>query len=366
MRKKRNHKNRLLCVEDSIASDKMARLSNIELLRIIAMLMILLLHANGALGPVSAEEVTSSPVTSFLRALCEQASIIGVNVFILISGWFGIRAKVKGLMNFFFQVAFCSIFIAIFFKLSGLEITGGLKDVLLACTGLPYWFVTAYIILFMLSPVLNAFAQTADKKTYMLFLLGFFIVQQIYGRFGDQGHFQAGYSAISFVGLYLLSGYVRRYPFKLTTFSAGVDFLIYAVIVFGATLYNYLTPGGVPYGGPHSTFDYNNIVVIVSSLYFFLGFTKMDFESKGVNWLAASAFSIYLIHMNFLVAPYYRELFVELFGRYPDFRFFLLSIPIVLVIGLGCILVDKIRIFLWQRLWNIYERSSIGKFIEQW
>lgn len=65
---------------------KKERDSNIELLRIVAMLMILVLHAIGALGPVSAAERTLSPATSFLRVFWEQACIIGVNLFILISG----------------------------------------------------------------------------------------------------------------------------------------------------------------------------------------------------------------------------------------------------------------------------------------
>lgn len=40
---------------------KSARLSNIELLRIVAMVMILILHANGALGPFVAVDNTDTP-----------------------------------------------------------------------------------------------------------------------------------------------------------------------------------------------------------------------------------------------------------------------------------------------------------------
>ena len=77
------------------------RNSNIELLRIIAMLMILGLHVNFlAIGQPNAQEIISSPIQSFIRLFAEYACIVGVNVFVLISGWFGIHYKPKGIVQF--------------------------------------------------------------------------------------------------------------------------------------------------------------------------------------------------------------------------------------------------------------------------
>ena len=41
-----------------------------------------------------------------LRMLFESLAIVCVNVFVLISGWFGIRPKWKSVTNFLFQVFF--------------------------------------------------------------------------------------------------------------------------------------------------------------------------------------------------------------------------------------------------------------------
>ena len=77
------------------------RNSNIELLRIIAMVMILGLHVNFlAIGQPSTQEIVSSPIQSFIRLFAEYACIVGVNVFVLISGWFGIHYKPKGIVQF--------------------------------------------------------------------------------------------------------------------------------------------------------------------------------------------------------------------------------------------------------------------------
>lgn len=75
-------------------SKQHARESNFELLRIIAMFMVLVLHADfQALGEPTRADIISSPLTSSLKVFFEMASIVAVNVFVLISGWFGIRGS---------------------------------------------------------------------------------------------------------------------------------------------------------------------------------------------------------------------------------------------------------------------------------
>lgn len=81
---------------------KTARLSNFELLRIIAMAMIVLLHCNyWMIGSVGVQDVTDNPFGSFWRILVQQICIVGANVFVMISGWFGINPKVKGGVIFY-------------------------------------------------------------------------------------------------------------------------------------------------------------------------------------------------------------------------------------------------------------------------
>jgi Uncharacterized protein conserved in bacteria len=341
---------------------KKERDSNIELLRIVAMLMILILHAIGAMGPVSAAERVLSPTTSFLRVFGEQACIIGVNLFILISGWFGIHASAKGLLSLLFQIAFYTVCIPLVFRLSGFELTGGIKDILVACTGMSYWFIPSYLVLYVLSPALNAFTESAPRKAFTLLLLTYFTVQFVYGRFGDQAHFQAGYSTLSFIGLYLLARFCRKYPSRWTALSVITNLAIWLGITLTVSLFNHFTGEGTPLGGPHSTFDYNHPAVVAASLFFFLAFTRMSFRSRAVNWLATGAFAIYVIHMNYLVAPYYRDAMVRLYESF-GIWFFLILLPVVLSVGLACILADKVRIPVWGWLWGLLDKTRLGKRI---
>jgi surface polysaccharide O-acyltransferase-like enzyme len=84
--------------------DPKVRQSNFELLRIIAMFMVLILHADfQALGAPDKAELIKFPLAATIKVIFEMACIVAVNVFVLISGWFGIRPSVKGISKFIFQ-----------------------------------------------------------------------------------------------------------------------------------------------------------------------------------------------------------------------------------------------------------------------
>lgn len=70
------------------------RKSNIELLRIVSIVMVLIVHLDGAsLGlPEPMGNITTVSGRDWWRLVVESFAIIGVNCFTLISGYFGIKA----------------------------------------------------------------------------------------------------------------------------------------------------------------------------------------------------------------------------------------------------------------------------------
>ena len=258
-----------------------ARESNIELLRIIAMMMVLLLHANGAIGPFTQLSDAGNGVEEFIRLFMEIACVVSVNAFIMISGWFGIKPSVKGICSLFFQLFFYGLAIALVYYISG-KTPVSPKETALSCLGITYWFIPAYVILYILSPFLNSFLDNAGKDTLGVIILAYFAAQLVYGRFGDQGHFHAGYSALSFVGLYLAAGYLRRYPCRVSSLAPGIDFCIYGLITLAAALAGFFI-GGNTLAGSHSVLEYNHPLIIISTVFFFLGFSKLRIQSKTIN-----------------------------------------------------------------------------------
>ena len=164
------------------------RNSNIELLRIIAMVMILGLHVNYlAIGEPSSQDIATSPLQSFVRMFAEYVCIVGVNVFVLISGWFGINYKLKGLCNFLFQSLFFSLIIFTLFVIAG---NIGMNRLNIMSSFLlyknAYWFVWAYLVLYIMAPILNAFIEKSNKQTLKRVLVLFFVIQTIASIFTNK------------------------------------------------------------------------------------------------------------------------------------------------------------------------------------
>ena len=195
---------------------KKERESNIELLRLLAMFLVLVVHADFfSLGSPTQSDTLSAPANAFCRFFFESLSIICVNVFVLISGWFGIKASAKGFCKFAFQCLFFLIGIyAVMLScgLTSLSIKG-----LAGCFALLQWnwFIKAYIGLYILAPILNAFVNQAEEKTFRNVLICFFAFQTLYAWCSNGAvFFEGGYSTMSFIGLYLLARYVKLYLLK--------------------------------------------------------------------------------------------------------------------------------------------------------
>lgn len=328
------------------------RESNIELLRIVAMLMVLIVHADfAALGVPTSLDAHVAPGLTVFRYAWETLSVVCVNVFVLISGWFGIRPSARSFGKFIFQVLFFSLGVYGVGAALGLveNSPSAWVDMLLCRHGL-YWFIPAYILLYLLAPVLNAYLSHASRKQVATTLVVFYAFQWIYGfAFDEEPVFKFGYSAMSFVGLYLLAQYLRQYWAEQAArkrLLCLVVYLLCAVVLAGlgfAAAYFDVN------GGQIHVIAYNNPIVVLESAALLLLFTGFRFRSKTVNFISASAFSVFLLHLN---PFFYFQVFkpaISAFGRdYPAVEaFFLIAAFLIAVFALA-VLLDRIRIFIWK------------------
>jgi len=332
------------------------RCSNLELLRIIAMVLVLVVHASfKALDAPSTEEVIAKPLSSFLRFFSESISIICVNIFILITGWFGIHPKAVRFCSFIFQVQFIGLMVYLVLIILGITEKRSISDWLsiLLCRK-ELWFVGAYMVLYILSPILNAFTETVSRNTFKNVLISFFTIQTILGFNNHESFFVGGYTPLSFAGLYLLARYIKIYPNRFSVFNKLYDMGIYLFTALFTTLVS-MSLVGIGKNG-WILYPYLSPLVIVGSVYFFLFFTKLSFHSKFINWIASSAFAVYLLHCDPLfLEPYFLTLIRAWYIDYSILGFlFYTSILIISVFCLA-IFVDKIRILLWEQVYFVYE-----------
>lgn len=345
-------------------TNKRHRDSNMELLRIVAMFMVMVLHADFlANGLPSVEDYSIRTLSSLSRVLFECLSAVAVNVFVLISGWFGMKFKWKSVLNILFQCFFYAVCILAFFCFYDNTVISGkvLFDQLYP--GRLFWFVPAYLGLLILSPVLNGFIENSSKESFRTVLVVYMCFQLVYGWFlHDVGDFvdgfNEGYSLLSFIGLYLLARYARIHRPAVSCMSAGKDMLVYLVasLATGALIIaSTYADGHFILGGSRYKFlEYNSPFLIIASISLLLAFSKFRMPYlKLVNYLASSSFAIYLIHINPLIFPHYKELMKNLYSSYDGLTCIAVMLVAMIAIGLACMLADKARIAVWNLIVKI-------------
>lgn len=336
---------------------KHKRQSNIEALRLIAMFMILVRHAGFyALGMPDNDTNPMSSAQVMLLSILEIFSGVGVNVFILISGYFGIKCNLRSASKFIFQCLFysCGIFLVLY-SLGVIPMTFlGLSE----CFFLRKinWFPKAYLCLFIFAPMLNVFVDNCSEKQLRNTILSFLIFQTIFGCISEATHFISfGYSTISFFGLYLLARYVRLYPHKIFNISAIKCFGVYFAIssIMSLCAYELIQTGHD--AAFYRLNAYCNPLVIISSLYLFLGFTKFRFNSEIVNYIAASCFAVYLFHSNPNIIERFYIATIKYF-HVNSGEFELIYIFIFLIsVFIFSIILDQLRILLWKLSERVYD-----------
>lgn len=333
-------------------SIKKTRESNVELLRIIATFMVLILHANFySLGVPTMEDIVSAPTSTLLRVLLESQAICSVNVFVLISGWFSIKPTKKGLLNFMFQCLFfiCGTYmVMLLFGLAPFEKMRLASCFLLFRWG---WFIKAYLLLYIMSPILNAFVESANERTFRLVLLLFFGFQFLYGWLvPGVTYFDNGYSVLSFFGLYLIARYAYIYRPKVFLLSQNTNMIIFliALLIESGLL---MLAIKIQYNNVLQMLAYNNPIIIVMSIYILLYFTDIKVHSSVINKIAASSFAVFLLHSNYNVLDFYFRPAVEGIYTATDSILSLILIAFFLVgVFVAAIGMDQIRLKIWRAL----------------
>lgn len=325
------------------------RESNIEVLRIISMFLVLVIHANFLSNEApTASLATERPLTAYTQYFFGSISYTCVNIFVLISGWFGITLKWRSFCSLLFQ--------CIFWGVACYGITYAFQDDkvirlndIYSCLMLhrdDYWFVKSYLLLYLLAPLLNVFVENSTKAQFRIVLICFYLFQSVFGwATYAVSFFEAGYSTMSFVGLYLLAQYTRLYTPKWSRLTLRTDVVFILFIILVTSIISFIT---VRHGIDTvwiKMYSYINPIIIFESLMFVVAFSKFHFFNKYINWVAASAFAVYLLHCNiFIFRPYYVKYSQYLFQNYSGLLYIVNTALFMISIFCCAILIDRVRI----------------------
>lgn len=330
------------------------RESNFELLRIFAMFLVLGVHADFfSNGAPSAEDFVNNPTNAWVRTFFQSATIVCVNVFVLISGWFGIKPKLKGLLNFFFQCIFFYLSIYIF-ELIYRDIPFSIIDLRRCFFFAPDsgWFVVAYTGLYLLSPILNSFVKNNSKTTFRKVLIAFLLFQTYGWLGGGIGFLAGGYSTFSFIGLYLMARYLNIYN-PINCKMGGVIYIISILLMTG--LFGIVTLTNIQI----NVYAYDNPLVILGAIGLLLRGSVLKLKyNKFINWISSSVLAVYLFHMSPFTGYYYGYIFKRIYNTFSGIECIGIMFLAMTSIFIIAILLDQPRKFLWGRISYIIFQSS--------
>lgn len=323
--------------------------SNLELFRIIAMLMILAHHYVVNSGMESMYDMNHITGNMVFLQFFGFGGKMGINCFTLITGYFmaGKKLKPEKVLKIWAELLFYNIIITAIFLLTGyVELTPRL----VAQTIFPYsyyvdkYYVSTMLCLYLLIPFLNILILKLNQKMYIRLMGLLLFTYSIISVFNDNFNF-IGWLCI----IYLVGAYIRIYPSQI--FNSRKIAVTIGVISIGLMWMSIIVVDfiGVKFGYQNYYFmvqDANKILPFLGGLSLFLLFKNINIKhNEIVNRVAASAFGVLLIHANSDIMRQYLWKDVLNNTGYYDSPFLIVhAILSVLIIYFVCTIIDMIRI----------------------
>ena len=331
------------------------RLVGLDALRILAMLMIPVLHLLGAGGFLSALSAGSRTwwAASLLNALCFCA----VDCYGLISGYVssGRPHPLARLRTLWLQVFFYSVTITAAFALvmpDALRLRDKIAPVIPVING-TYWYFTAFFGLSLLMPFLDDMLSALDRAKAHRLTLTLLLVFSVLASLAPEDILgtRAGYSLIWLVVLYLAGGCLRRFPPERLPRPrlCVLGYLACCLVSLGG---KYLTERfALPVGGRFFQ-EYTALPVLFSAVFLLLAMRELHpprLLSRLISFCAPLSFGVYLLHTHPLVWTWLLTGAAASLALRPG----LLSLPGLLLMAAGIFLVGIFVDFLRERLFAL-------------
>lgn len=356
------------------------RNSNFELMRIVSMFFIVIYHIiiHGKL--LENSHGTTHFVLYIILAIC----IVHVNSFILVTGYFQCKSKLKltKVIQLNNSIWFYTVSIVLFFII----VKGNtFNSIELLKTFLPisyndYWFLTNYLILYLISPILNTVINNIDEKKFKRIIVLLLFIDSILPTLTNSSFFNVtlGYSLYHFIFLYFVGAFLRNYPiedwyiFKNTSKKALQ--LISLFIFFLMTFINIINQSaskellnmhpiiaevGIIFS--NSFIAYNNPLVIIQTIAFFVFFSTLNLKSTFINYISTATIGIYLIHDNNNI----RNVLYKFLGfNGNNYSVMILGkiLGCAILIFISCLIIELIRKFIFKLIYN----TKIAKKNREW
>ncbi|MBU3878704.1 acyltransferase [Faecalicatena sp. AGMB00832] len=346
----------------------MTRKSNIELIRIFAIIIITLSHLAW-----NTTVLLNEGINNIIGDCFVIGGRIGVNIFILITGYFLClqQRRFKSILKLWLQIFFYSIILYIISILlfhDSINITEFITY-LLPVIFKKWWYASAIIGLYLIIPILNLLILQMSKNTHRLVLVVSTFMQVIIPTITNQETF---YSDLCwFVYIYFIAAYIRKYfereiekwksKKQIIIFLAIFTWiLIFLSIIIMGKLGNYwgIFKRAQYYFASNTSF----FALLDGILWFIAALTIKDISNNFVNTIAKHTFAVYLIQSH----PFFNKHIYDYFNSIVfSATFWLQGFAYIVFLFICAFIMDSIKEPTVEKMINKMEKRKAYKKLEK-
>ena len=331
------------------------------MLRILAILLITTVHYINY-SKIMDNNVLTTANRIFL-AFFDSLRVAGVNIFVLITGFFQCTKKpnLTKIFDLWMRVVTISVLLLVFSALflKNITISAILKS-FLPITTVHYWFFVTYVLLYFISPYLNMVIERVEqKKLFWLCVSGGFVISVLFvmNPFAiAEVYIGHSHGICWFVYLYFVGAYIRLYGCRVRNryvfaVSLSVFTLIYIIKYFKiASLANLLMFGN------------DSLLPLILSVSLFILFKDVNINSTLLSSASAKlvscSFFVYIIQEHDLIRNWFWNLFS--ITKYADSYFLPINFAISLLVLWP---IAYLYVYIYDRLFGklsmkIYDRFA--------
>ena len=229
-----------------------------------------------------------------------------------------------------------------------------------------WYFLTGYILLIILSPYLNKFIKSMNKKEYLILLIIMTFLLSIWPALSNLSPFNSfistfqnisnnsGKSLYDYIFMYLLGGFISLHMNKINKleFKYLFLFVLAGCIQFVLVLL-------IPQYGSVAWYN-DNIFAVFQCICLILFFKNFKFKSKIINYVSTYTLSVYIIHEHLLLSDYIWKKVIVFHNEYFYSIFYpIKTLIICILIFISCMVLEFIRRIIFRVI------NAIGNLIKR-
>ena len=330
------------------------RSSNIELLRILAMLMIVAHHYVVNSGLINCiENQTIHEIRDYILLLIGWGGKTGINCFVFITGWFMCKSQIseKKFIKLLAEVEFYSVKIYMLFWAFGYQnfTVKSFGKAVFPFYNISTGFTSCFLLFYMLIPYLNMLVQGLQKNEHLKLIILLLLTYTVLPTFIKT---TVVFNYITWFSIvYIIAAYIRLYPKKwysdnytisvcllVSVILSWISVVVLAFICFKA--------GKEIQNCYYFVSDSNKLLALSTAVFSFLFFNNIKMKyHKFINVVAASTFGVLQIHTSSdTMRTWLWRTVCDNVGAYNTSHWLFHAIVCIAMIFLSCTAIDFVRI----------------------